>query len=170
MPQTPTILVKEPHEVPEGGLAPFIHAGTEIGVEPERLEQRIRRAHRLIYLFTGERLIGVAAIKLPAPAYRQSIFDRAGVRECMDAHPLEFGWLFVVASERGKGHADRLIAAGREAAPDWGLFATVRTEARSLQQVFSHHGFQPLGTSYASQLGDHQLSLLATAPLRAKGD
>lgn len=167
MAQTPTILVAQPDKVPEGGLEPFFHAASEIGVEPERLERRIRRAHRLIYLFTGERLIGVCAIKVPAPSYRKRVFDQAGAVERLDAHPLEFGWLYVLPSERGNGHADRLVAAGREAAPGWGLFATVRSDAAPLKRIFGRHGYVELGGDYGSALGEHRLSLLAAPPFKA---
>jgi len=167
MAQTPTILVQEPHEVPEGALAPFIHAASEIGVETKRLERRIRRAHRLIYLFVGERLIGVSAIKLPAKSYRGRVFSSAGVGGEAAAYPLEFGWLYVLPAERGHGHASRLVAAGREAIPDSSLFATVRADSTALKRVFQRHGYMPLGQDYASKLGDHELTLLAapTSPI-----
>ena len=170
MAQTPTIVVMEPHAVPEGGLAPFLHAGTEIGVEPERLEQRVRRAHRLIYLFIGERLIGVSAIKVPAPSYRERVFREAGVPDRLEDHPLEFGWLYVLPGERGEGHAGRLITAGREAAPASGLFATVRAgDGPALKRTFARHGYRALGQDFASSLGDHRLALLAAPPLEAAG-
>ena len=169
MAQTPTLLVVEPDKVPEGGLEPFFHAAGEIGVEPERLERRIRRAYRLIYLFTGERLIGVSAVKLPSPSYRMRVFGHAGAAERVAAFPLEFGWLYVLPSERGNGHADRLVAAGRQAAPGSGLFATVRADAAPVKRIFERHGYVKLGGDYGSALGEHRLSLMAAPPFKATG-
>ncbi len=157
----------QPGNVPDSGLAPFFHAAGEIGVEAERLEQRIRRAHRLIYLLEGERLLGVCAIKVPAPSYCRRVFGGAGADDRRDAFPLEFGWLYVFPGERGAGHGGMLIAAGRRAVPDWGLFATVRADAEPLKRLFMRQGYAPLGGDYDSVLGDHRLSLLGSPPFRA---
>ena len=60
-----------------------------------------------------------------------------------------------------------LIAAGRRAVPDWGLFATVRADAEPLKRLFVSQGYTVLGGDYDSMLGDHQLSLLGSPPFGA---
>ena len=164
MPEETTILVKAPDALADRQLLPFVYAALQIGVVREGLEQRIRRAHRLIYLFSGERLIGVAAVKRPAQQYQRRIFEQAGCGKCVDAYPFEFGWLFVLPGARGGNHVDRLAGAGREAAGGQGLFATVRADGRALLRIARRNGYVPLGRPYRSHNSGERLALIGIPP------
>lgn len=160
-----TLLTKSPEEVPDSALAPFVQVARHIGDRRDGLPERIRRAHRLLFLLRGSRLIGVAAVKKPALSYRRRVFESAGVPERMGEFPLEFGWLFMLPDNRGGGHVHRLIEGGREAAGDKGLFSTLRSDAHGLLRISRRYGSVDLGTPYRSRDGEHMLTLIGAPPL-----
>ena len=160
-----TLLTKSPEEVPDAALAPFVQAARHIGDRRDGLPERIRRAHRLLFLFGDSSLIGVAAVKKPAMSYRRWVFESAGVPGRMGEFPLEFGWLFVLPGARGGSHVHRLIDGGRVAAGDKGLFSTLRSDAHGLLRISRRHGSVDLGTPYRSRDGEHMLTLIGAPPL-----
>lgn len=130
-------------------------------VQSAGLANLIRAAHRLARVHAGDRLVGVAGLKVPRVAYRKRVFEAAGADGDAAAFGLEFGWACVRSDYRSSGVGSLVTRAALAAAGEDSVFATCRTENAPMQHVLQKHGFIPLGKPYLSKLGGYAVSLLA---------
>jgi len=124
------------------------------------LPERVDQALALVTIRDGDTLVGTAAIKAPALAYRQAHFKKAGVADRAIDYALELGWIVVRDTHRGKGYVRILVETALAAAAGCGVYAT--TKSAQIRHVLPDYGFMIQGAPYASALEpDAQLTLLA---------
>ena len=159
------IVTRSPDELSERELDDFIALvlqGDE--VTPANLEERVRKAERLILLSAAGCLSGIGALKKPNASYRRRVVSRSGTSLPVSEYPFELGWIFVSPSHRGKGLAGRIVEAAVSVANGVGVFATSRSENTAIHKVLQRHGFFHTGKIYPSDHGSHELQLLVRAP------
>lgn len=103
MNQSPNIVTKQPKACSKEELEGFIamaRAGGEVG--ESSLATRVRAAECLVFLFEGECLRAIAALKKPLVSYRNSVSEKTGVVLEPAAFPYELGYVFVLPSARGR--------------------------------------------------------------------
>lgn len=150
--------MKKPRECSAGELAEFrklVLAGGE--VTPDGLEGRIQRAAALAFVRSDHTLLGIAALKRPLGAYRESVSTKAGVKLPAAAFPYELGWVYVTPKARGRGVSRQLVEALVAASGDAGLFATSRSDNEPMHRSLRHSGFEAIGKTYRSDYGSHTL-------------
>jgi len=154
------LVTREPQQCDEKELADFmalVMAGGEVA--PKGLEARVRQARRLIFLYAGQCLSGVAALKQPNEAYRSSVNRGAHFELKKEDYPFELGWIFVMPSARGRKYSIHLTRAAVEAGAGKGIFATSRAENHAMHAALQGCGFSPVGEAYASSRGVYKLQL-----------
>lgn len=135
----------------------LVAAGGEVAAEG--LEGRVQSAWRLIFLFEGDSLCGIAAMKQPQDSYRRSVAVGAGVPLKKADFPFELGWVFVMPSARGKKYSIDLVRAGVKVCEGKGVFTTSRTENSAMHAALKKCGFTEAGKPYGSKRGDYKLQL-----------
>jgi hypothetical protein len=97
------VVVMTPSECSEEELdmfEAFVRRGSE--VMTVNLRGRLERAHRLLFLFEGDKtLAGIAALKAPNVGYKRKVFRKAGSEEDPDDFAFEAGWIYVDEQFRG---------------------------------------------------------------------
>lgn len=157
------VTVKKPCECTRGELQDFVSlvlAGGE--VTAVGLEERVQKAQLLVFLTVGGCLKGIAAVKNSAPSYRRGVFKKAQASVNDKEFPIELGWVFVLPSSRGAGFSHTLIKAARSTTCGYRMFATSRSDNTPMHKTLNTHGFSCHGTAYASNRGEHQLTLFVT--------
>lgn len=142
----------------------LVVAGGEVAIQG--LENRIRSAAWLVYLFMGPMLSGVAALKRPEAGYRNGIARKARVPLPMATFPYELGYVFVTPRMRGRGLSCDLVLEVLVAARGAGVFATTRSNNGAMQATLSKCGFAPQGKPYRSVLGGGKLQLFTRVATR----
>lgn len=138
-------------------FAAFVLAGGE--VQPAGLAQRIEAAERLIFVFKGDCLTAVAAIKQPSKDYRRKKFKNASAKLDGSEFEYEFGWAFVLPSGRGEGLSKTLIQAALSEIGKKKIFATTREDNARMHATLKKSGFQISGKSFKSERGQYNLVL-----------
>jgi hypothetical protein len=155
-----TLVTREPQECKGKELADFLAlviAGGEVA--PKGLETRVRQARRLIFLYAGECLSGIAALKQPNEGYRSSVNRGAHIELKKEDYPFELGWVFVMPSARGRKYSIHLTRAAVDASAGKGIFATSRVENHAMHAALKGCGFSAAGETYASSRGVYKLQV-----------
>jgi predicted GNAT family N-acyltransferase len=149
-----TSSISSPSECAAQALADFEKLVIEGGaVDPRGLTERIRNASRLLFLrASGGQLVGVGALKHPAPGYRTRVFAEAGATVPSDEYPVELGWVVVARSQQGQRLSTRIVGELLTFAKNENVFATVRADKRA-PRFASDHGFKINGEPYPSGRG-----------------
>jgi RimJ/RimL family protein N-acetyltransferase len=132
----------------------------------DKLPKRIRRARALIFLYDGETLAGVAALKRPGSHYRRRLFEKAGTIEDPDDFRLEAGLIYIKPQFRARGYSTRMLAAMLRQAGDERVFATTRADNPIIQRTLRRCGLERSGQAFASENGDYRLLLYVTLPIQ----
>lgn len=102
---------------------------------------------------------GVAALKNPAPTYKQKVFGKAGVAEDHRSYRFELGWIYIQPQFRGRKLSQVLVKAALRKAGTEGVYATTRSNNEAMQNTLRRFGFTQLGTAYQPERGNHELVL-----------
>lgn len=154
------VIVKKPSECSQVELQDFLSlvlAGGE--VTTAGLPERVRNAQHLVFLTEANCLKGIAAVKNPAIDYRRWVFKKAHASVSDMEFPVELGWVFVLPSSRGAGFSHMLLKAALSTVSGSGIFATSRSDNTPMHKALKTTGFSCHGTEYASEHGNHQLTL-----------
>jgi predicted GNAT family N-acyltransferase len=135
-------------------LADFENLVIEGGaVDPQGLTERIRNASRLLFLRASDgQLVGVGALKHPAPGYRHRVFSEAGATAPAEEYRVELGWVVVARSHEGQRLSTRIVGELLTFAKNENVFATTRADQR-VMRFASDHGFKINGKPYPSGRG-----------------
>lgn len=139
----------------------LVLAGGE--VTENTLRGNVPVARCLTYLRDGESLLGVAALKVPRPDYRQSILRKSGIAIPPENFPYELGYIFVVPEVRGNGHCGRLVEAALREAGARGLFATARSDNAAMHATLGRYGFARAGAPYPGRNEPETIQLFLLA-------
>jgi GNAT superfamily N-acetyltransferase len=154
----PSVDTRSPADYTEAELGAFEKlVGSSNEVDSSGLPARVRSAEWLFQLKKGNIVIGVAALKCPAPNYRQHVADQSGVPLPANKFPYEFGWLYVLPEENGHRYSRLIINAAVEKAEGAGIFATCRQLNEAMHHILPQHGFVRSGSSYRSTRGAYDL-------------
>jgi predicted GNAT family N-acyltransferase len=138
-----------PSECTSQALADFEQLVVEgAAVDPQKLDERIRKAFRLLFLRTSDgQLVGVGALKYPRPAYRDRVFAAAGATVPPNEYPVELGWVVVAKSHQGQRLSTRIVGELLPFAKNDNIFATTRADER-IMSFASDYGFKINGKAY----------------------
>jgi predicted GNAT family N-acyltransferase len=119
-------------------------------VDLEGLEEQVRRAYALVFLFDRTDLIGTAAIKQPRLDYKRRVFEMGAVPEMEEAYSFELGYVVVAKSHRNRKLSRQLVDAAIESVPDVPLFATSRSDRVAMHRTLERYNFRRVGQTYQS--------------------
>ena len=154
------IVTKQPGECTASEfkkILALVIAGGEVAAGG--LENRARQAELFALLSSNKEIVGIAALKNPAAAYRAYVSTASGASLVRSSLPYELGWVYVSPQYRGVGYAQELCLRLINSAGPFGLFATSNTENASMHHVLFKLGFVGAGTPYRSRRGEHQLQV-----------
>ncbi|MGH7241036.1 MAG: DUF4209 domain-containing protein [Candidatus Saccharimonadales bacterium] len=159
-----SLVSKMPDQCTAGELTTFkqlVEKGEE--VQQEGLQERIKNAAKLVILYIDDSARGVAALKIPNAGYRDSVFEKAGLKK--DAHRFahELGWVFLEEIARGKHHSSSLVQdalGGTEVLP---IYATTSETNKPMQKTLERFGFKRSGNPYSGHQ-DRNLLLYVREP------
>jgi GNAT superfamily N-acetyltransferase len=158
------IVTQSPDGLSEREFDDFMALVLEGGeVTSTKLEERIRKAERLILLRVAGCLGGIGALKKPHASYRRRVASASGTYLPASEYPFELGRIFVSPSYRGKGLAGKIAEAALSVANGVGIFATSRSENAAIHKPLQRYGFIPMGKRYPGRRGD-ELQLFVRAP------
>jgi GNAT superfamily N-acetyltransferase len=145
------IVTQSSDKLSERELDDFIALVLQGGeVTSAKLEERIRKAERLILLSAAGCLRGIGALKKPHATYRRSVASRSGACLPVSEYPFELGWIFISPSYRRQGLASSIVEAAVSVANGGGIFATSRSENIAMHKPLQTHSFIPTGRPYPS--------------------
>ncbi len=138
-------------------LAAFQHLVVEGGqASASGLGARISRARLLGFHYEYGELVSIAALKQPGERYRERVFRKAETILRPDLFTIEFGWVVTRDGFRRRGLGRRLSERLVKRTGTKNLFATTRTDNRSMQAILESLGFEPAGKPF-SGAGDGYL-------------
>jgi GNAT superfamily N-acetyltransferase len=129
------------------------------------LSRRIHAARWLAFHCIGPTtLAAIAALKAPAPEYRDDVFAKADAG--MDPQPfgLELGWVFVLPEQRRQGVAAALCRTLLAREPGHAIFATTRPDNAAMIGILSVLGFDLVGKPYRHVRRGEDLSVFVRRP------
>jgi GNAT superfamily N-acetyltransferase len=129
-------------------------------VNPEGFDQRVKRAEGLVFLYWGERVVGVAAIKRSNQSYKERVFKKAKSPEDPARYLFELGWVVVEDRFRGKGFSRALVERAVSLVPGENLFATTRADNIPMRKTNENCGFVVSGERFRTSRKDKQHELL----------
>lgn len=137
-------------------LADLIATGTE--VDMAMVGRNLKSAASIAWAEQDGRACGVIVLKQPLPAYRDKVFEAAGVPELAQKYRFELGYTYVEPAQRSQGTSVKL---GRLMVRDLNgpVFATTRANNTTVNKLLNFIGFKQLGQPYTSQRGDYNLIL-----------
>jgi len=129
-------------------------------VEPEGLEDRVKRAEKLIFMWedNGE-LIGVAAVKRPNEKYKKRVFSKAQSKEDPQSFSFEIGWIVIDERFRGQHLSRDLLDIALQITEGHKVFATTRTNNLAMQKTNKRYGLNPNGKPYPTSRKDRNYDL-----------
>ena len=153
------IIVKLSNECSDQEINEFIQLVNQGGeVDPEGLEERVRRAKNLFFL-KDPSLVAVSALKCFYQEYKNSIFEKAGCSDIASSYRLETGWMYAKPESRGKGFGRALLEAMISQLEDESCYTTVRSNNAVMHHMLDSHGFNRVGTEYPSSRVGHKIVL-----------
>lgn len=154
------IITKRPSECSPREIDVFIDFVREGGeVQAAGLRERVTGAAALAFARLSGSCVGVAALKLPQPNYRERIHKSSGILIPETAFPFELGWVFVSMSSRGKGYARLLSSAALAEGQGDGVFATSRADNAAMHRSLVRAGFEATGEPFRSSRGPYSLQI-----------
>jgi predicted GNAT family N-acyltransferase len=115
------------------------------------LPRLISAASRLVVLLSNGELIGCAAIKRPADAYRAKVFKKSELENKIANYPHELGWVVVKQSFWGKDYSSKLIESALSDPNISGIFATSQASNKRMHDKLVKFGFERSGCPYDSK-------------------
>lgn len=153
------IIVKQPGECSDQEINEFVGLVNQGGeVDPDGLEERVRRAKKLLFLRDSS-LVAVSAIKRFYQQYKNSVFTKAGCSNIAGSYKLEMGWMYVKPESRGKGFGRKLLEEMISQLSGVNYYTTVRSDNQIMQHMLSSHGFTKAGMEYPSSRGNNKIIL-----------
>ncbi|MBZ9887311.1 ATP-binding protein [Mesorhizobium sp. BR1-1-3] len=157
-----SVQIKKPGDFTENELNDFAVLVKKGGEVADGIEARLKTADVLGFIRYDKAIVGVGALKKPAAAYRNGVFQKAQAT----ANPGDFTrWLFVEQKHRGKQTRD-LIAGLLDAARAKLVYATTRKANEKLQRILKHHRFFQNGAAYPSTENPGEEIILLTQSSR----
>ncbi|MER9074460.1 ATP-binding protein [Mesorhizobium sp. M0904] len=144
-----SVKIKKPGDCTENELNDFTVLIKKGGEVADGIEARLKTADVLGFIRYEKAIVGVGALKKPAAAYRNGVFQKAQATANPGGFTRELGWLFVEQKHRGKQTRD-LIAGLLDAARAKLVYATTRKANEKLQRILKHHRFFQNGAAYPS--------------------
>jgi len=123
------------------------------------LEDRVRRAFALAFVYEETELAAIGALKHPDAGYRASTFEKAGVREEPANFPYELGWVFVANAYQGRKMSRLPVEALLPLVNDKQVYATSHIKRVKMHRTLTRFGFTQMGEPYKSEMGNHKLVL-----------
>jgi hypothetical protein len=156
-----SVEIKKPGDCTDNELHEFALLVKKGGEVADGVEARLKRADVLGFIRYEKTIVGVGALKKPAFAYRNGIFQKAQATANPSDFTREIGWLFVEQEHRGK-QTRELITTLLNAARSKLVYATTRKANEKLQRILKHHHFLQNGVAYPSTQNPSEEIILLT--------
>lgn len=154
------VITKSPGQCTPDELDLFVRLVRVGGeVTAERLTERVREAHTLIYIKEAGQILGVAALKHPRIHYRSGVFEKAQASVDAAEYPLELGWVYVPPESRGRGLSYNLVKVALAQADGVQIFATSKANNKPMHKALLAGLFVREGCEYQSERGEYELAL-----------
>lgn len=155
-----TLQSKPPGEFSPEEVDEFQQSILEGGeVDPRGIRDRLMSARTLVLLREAEKLVAIAALKSPLPAYRAHVSESAGVKIAVAHYPFEFGWVYVYPFARGRKYSQVVSGEALSKSNGRGVFATSKVDNIAMHATLRRLGFVPAGARYRSRRSDQELQL-----------
>lgn len=160
-----SVQVKKPDDCTNNELHDFALLVKKGGEVADGIEARLKKADVLGFIRYEKAIVGVGALKKPALAYRNGVFQKAQATASPGDFTREIGWLFVEQNHRGK-QTRELITSLLDAARSKHVYATTRKANDKLQRILKHHRFFQNGVAYPSTQNPGEEIILLTQSSR----
>jgi hypothetical protein len=126
----------------------FVRKGGE--VTSAGLNDRIKAAEALAFLFVRKELAAIAALKNPSENHKQGVFENAG---SVDAafYRFELGWVYVAERFRENGYSKQILKELSRSIRSGGVYATSRIDNVPMHKSLESEGFIKIGDSWPSK-------------------
>jgi len=116
------------------------------------LSIRVRNAHLLAFAYYADKLVAVTAVKNPTIAYRNGVFNKAGVVDLAVNYPYEIGYAFTIEDYRGRGLHQELLNGLIGKIGSQNCYAT--TKAENVPYILEKLHFTKTGNDYKNEDGE----------------
>jgi predicted GNAT family N-acyltransferase len=148
----PLVELKSPAKCAEAELSRFCGIVVEAGeVDPDGLEDRVRKAEILAFLRLDDAIIAVGALKRQRTDYVARVFRKAEAKTFSAKFALELGWVVVIDDHRKKGYSNYVVAALVDTATGQNIYATSITKRFAMHAALLRYGFQRDGVEWESE-------------------
>jgi GNAT superfamily N-acetyltransferase len=157
------VYVRTPHEATEierERLVDLVVSGG--GLTEQAVRAGIPRAEALVFCTVGQRVVGVAALKVPKASYREGLARRSTAGVPPARFPLELGYVAVDPGWRRRGLGSFLCAEIAILARGRGLLATTGADIMR-DVILPKLAFRPAGSSWQGQT--EPLTLMLREPM-----
>ncbi len=162
--EEPTFVIKAPSECSEEELSNFEQLVLEAKqVNPENLTQKIQECLLLAFCYSGDKLIGIRAIKRKPKEQIVEIFKKAGISTNVPLPELEIGYAYIRPEHRGKKYASLLLDQILEKVEGEYLFAT--TGKDQVRGYLASRGFETIGNPYPGVYNDLIYLMVKNKPI-----
>ena len=141
-------IILNSHDATQGDKADFIRLVTEGGAVDEfYVRQGIERpGAKMVFAKCEDRVVGVAALKVPLRGYRNGIESetKSGHPIPEENYPFELGYVAVDSKSGTKGVGTSLVKEVVKLSDGLGLFAT-SSHFAMVKKILPRVGFRPMG-------------------------
>lgn len=139
-------------------VASLINAGGQIVSHMSAND--VKSAKSLAVAISDGHIVAIAALKPSMTAYKNRVFENAGVPSEAKKYNSEIGWLMVSPEFRGQGLGKTLTQKLLATAGSTPIYATVRANNKASLGLLTGVGFSPLGKPFKG-LSGNMIVLLA---------
>ena len=150
------LIIKTPDKCSKKEITKFYNLVVKGGqVITGGLKKSIKNAKFLAFYYDDGEIVSIRAIKKAKPAYRDHVFNNAGVDELADKYQYETGWAYTIPSHRRRGIGSFAYKKMLEKAKGIKLFATTRESNIAPQKTLKKNGFKQIGEPYIGITDDN---------------
>jgi superfamily II DNA or RNA helicase/GNAT superfamily N-acetyltransferase len=153
-------VTKHPTDCNDSEITSFVSMVREGGqVSEVGLDRRVRRSYLLAFAWSGNRIIGVGALKNPDESYATSVFNNAGLGGAWADYPLELGWVYVNHEFRQQGVGATIVSRLLDQRGGQGVYTTHRSDNTGMEEIIKTAEFKMVGSEYKSSIEDAAVRL-----------
>ncbi|MBN2656552.1 MAG: GNAT family N-acetyltransferase [Spirochaetales bacterium] len=110
-------------------------------VRMENLNERIAKAGKLAFAFSGGELAGIAALKRARKGFRRRILESQTTPVLLELPKAELGWLYVDPASRGMGIGAGLVSSLCRDSSGVPMFALTTEDNETMRKILLSNSF-----------------------------
>jgi predicted GNAT family N-acyltransferase len=144
------ITIKKPSECSKKEIKNFYELALKgEQVDKEGLLARIGNARYLAFWSNDDKIVSIAALKIPNESYKKDVFKKAGINKESERYDLELGYAVTVEEFRGERLCRKLVKELLDTSKNQNVFAT--TYNSTMQTILEENRFHKIGNPYRSK-------------------